>query len=144
MKNGEDGQDFSFFFLQGLAAISESGHADTTASATEPRTPVPGASVDPRETMMCAPPEAGTQDTLAQAEEDSLWVRMSEPAAGITKAWPAVASEMRAADVFILGVVVVVVLRISWVRRVISVNWTPWSRKGVGKGVPALALYFLI
>lgn len=109
--------------------MSESGHADTTASATEPMTPVPGASVDARETMMCAPPEAGTQDTLAQAEEDSLWARMSEPAAGIMKAWPAVASEMRATDVFILGavmvVVVVLVLRISWVRRVISVNWTP-------------------
>lgn len=57
--------------------------------------------MDARETMMCAPPEEGTQVTLAQAE-DSLWVRMSESAAGIMKAWPVVASEMRVANVFIL------------------------------------------
>lgn len=64
--------------------------------------PVPGASVDARETMMCAPPEEGTQVTLAQAE-GSLWLRMSEPAAGIMKAWPVVASETSIANVFIFG-----------------------------------------
>lgn len=95
------------FDLQGLAATSELGHADTMALATEPMIPVPGASVEARETMMCAPPEEGTQVTLSQAE-DSRWTTISASAAGIMKPWPTVASEMKAADVFILEIVVVV------------------------------------
>lgn len=108
-EDGLGGKEVSKIYLHGLAATSELGHADTTASATKPMTPVPGASVDARETMMWAPPEEGTHVTLEQAE-DSLWVRMSESAAGIMKAWPAVASEMSVANDFISKMLMVIVV----------------------------------
>lgn len=70
--------------------------------------PVPGASVEAREMMMCAPPEAGTQVTLLQAD---VCLETTTSFVGSTKAWLTVASEMRTATVFIFVVVVVVMVK---------------------------------
>lgn len=63
---------------------------------------MPAASVDARETMMCAPPEAGTHVVALQSPE--VWRGSTTVSSvGFTKAGLAEASERRATIVFILG-----------------------------------------